>query len=46
MDVAELQRELERAVAEERYEDAARLRDRIAALRGSAPAPDRRRDAT
>lgn len=44
--VDELQRQLEQAVAEERYEDAARLRDRIAALRGGAASRGRARDAT
>ncbi len=44
--VENLQRQLEQAVAEERYEDAARLRDRIAALRGGAASRGRTKDAT
>jgi len=45
-DVARLQQELERAVAEERYEDAAQLRDRIAALRGGRTPRDHTKDTT
>lgn len=38
-DLERLHEELSRAVAEERYEDAAKIRDRIAAMRGTAGAP-------
>lgn len=43
-DIAQLRAQLERAVAEERYEDAARLRDRIAALRGDESARGRTKE--
>ncbi len=37
-ELAALQKALEKAIAEEQFEEAARLRDRIAALRGKEPA--------
>lgn len=42
--VEQLQQQLEQAVAEEQYEDAARLRDRIAALRGGTTSHSRAKD--
>jgi protein arginine kinase activator len=37
-EIAALQKALEKAIAEEQFEEAARLRDRIAAVRGKEPA--------